>query len=293
MNTKRRQANIILLLAAAIWGFAFVAQRVSMDHLGPLTFNGLRFALGSLVLLPFLFSGNRTLVGEKRPSFRELLPSGAVAGFFILGGATLQQYGVVYTTAGKAGFITGLYVLFVPLFGLFFRHRVTRMVWGGVALAVIGLYLLSATGWTSIALGDGLVLLGAMFWAGHVLWIDRLVTKLPPLPIAVSQFVFVSLASFTGALIFEEINLPDIRAAALPIAYAGVLSVGGAYTMQVVAQRNAKPAHAAIILSMESVFAAIGGWLLLSEGFSPRGLLGCALMLGGILLAQVDGEKSS
>ena len=291
MDRSRRNANLLLLLAAAIWGFAFVAQRVSMEYLGPLTFNSLRFALGTLVLIPFLIFGNKDLVGHPRPSIRKLLPGGLVAGLFILGGATLQQYGVVYTTAGKAGFITGLYVLFTPMLGLFLGHRAGWPVWVGAVLAAVGLYLLSAVGWTRMEPGDGLVLLGALFWAAHVLWIDRLVKRFPPLPLAVTQFAMVAVCSLVGALIFETASWAAVRVAALPIAYAGMLSVGVAYTLQVVGQRRARPAHAAIILSMESVFAALGGWLVLSEGMTLRGLLGCALMLGGILVAQIEGEE--
>lgn len=288
MDTARRNANLVLLLAAAIWGFAFVAQRVGMRHIGPLTFNGIRFALGAVALLPFLFWRNRRMPSSKDAPRSAILRGGFMTGLLIFGGATLQQYGVVYTTAGKAGFITGLYVLFVPLFGLFLGHRTQIQVWVGATLAAVGLYLLSATGLASIGLGDGMVLLGTLFWACHVLLVGHVVKTLPVVPLAVTQFVVCSLFSLTGALIFEPIDMPAIGDAAIPIIYAGLMSVAVAYTLQVVGQRRAKPAHAAIILSMESVFAVLGGWLILSEGLSSRGLAGCALMLAGILLAQME-----
>jgi drug/metabolite transporter (DMT)-like permease len=291
MNTARRNANLALLLAAAIWGFAFVAQRVGMRHLGPLTFNGIRFALGAAALLPLLMWQNRGEPGGRPPALPAILRGGLAAGLLIFGGATLQQYGVVYTTAGKAGFITGLYVLFVPIFGLFLGQRTQAQVWAGAVLAAVGLYLLSATGIASIDLGDGLVLVGAIFWACHVLLVGHLVRTLPAVPLAVTQFLVCSALSLTGALIFETQNLAAIRAAAVPILYAGLMSVGVAYTLQVVGQRQAKPAHAAIILSMESVFAALGGWLILSEGLTLRGLIGCGLMLTGILLSQLESGK--
>jgi drug/metabolite transporter (DMT)-like permease len=182
-------------------------------------------------------------------------------------------------------------VVFVPLIGLFLGHRATWSIWIGALLAAAGLYLLSAKGMTGIDLGDGLVLISALFWAGHVLLIARLVRTVDPVQLAVAQFTVVSVASLIGAAIFENPALGPILEAAVPILYAGLMSVGVAYTLQVIAQRHARPAHAAIILSMESVFAATGGWLLLDENLPLRGLIGCALMLGGVLLVQFEGGR--
>lgn len=291
MNSARRNANLLLLLAAAIWGFAFVAQRVGMRHIGPLTFNGIRFALGALALTPLLLWQNGRRLPAARPARGAVLRGGILAGLLIFGGSTLQQYGVVHTTAGKAGFITGLYVLFVPLFGLLLGQRNQPQVWAGAFLAAVGLYLLSATSLAGIGLGDGLVLLGTLFWAAHVLLVGHLVQFLPAVTLAVGQFVVCSLLSLAGALLFEEFRFAAIGAATVPILYAGLMSVGVAYTLQVVGQRRAKPAHAAIILSLESVFAVLGGWLLLQEGLSTRQVAGCALMLIGILLAQFEFRK--
>ncbi len=285
---SHRNANLLLLLASAIWGFAFVAQRLGMQHMGPLAFNAIRFAIGALVLMPLLFFG---LPGQKPAPLisgqkKHLLLGGLMTGIFIFGGATFQQFGVVYTTAGKAGFITGLYVVFVPLLGLLGGLKTRRELWFGAALASAGLYLLSGKAGGGIALGDGLVLVGTLFWASHVLAVGWLVHRVNPLALAVLQFLVCSVFSGIGALIFEDLSQVDLQGGAIPILYAGVLSVGVAYTLQILGQRKAHPAHAALILSMEGVFAALGGWLILSESISVRGLVGCGLMLGGIILAQ-------
>lgn len=288
MNHTTRNANLLLLLASAIWGFAFVAQRLGMNHMGPLYFNAIRFGLGALVLLPVLFLG---LPGMKPAPFfvgqrKHLLLGGLITGVFIFGGSTFQQFGVVHTTAGKAGFITGLYVVFVPLLGLLRGMKTRREIWVGAGLAAVGLYLLSGKGWGGIALGDGLVLVGTLFWASHVLVVGWLAPRVNPLALAVLQFVVCSLLSAVGASIFEELPPDAVKNAAFPILYAGLLSVGVAYTLQILGQRKAHPAHAALILSMEGIFAALGGWVILSESLSLRGIAGCFLMLGGIVLAQ-------
>jgi drug/metabolite transporter (DMT)-like permease len=291
MKLTTRNANLLLMLAAIIWGFAFVAQRVGMRYVGPLTFNGVRFALGAVALIPLLMWGPKTGTSSGKIDRSLVFKGGLIAGGVLFLGATLQQYGVVYTTAGKAGFITGLYVVFVPLLGLLVGQKTGRFVWAGAFTAAIGLYLLSARGIMGIDPGDGLVLLSALFWATHVLVIGKLSRRVEPVQLAVVQFTVVSVLSLGGAVLFETIDPSALKAAAIPILYAGLLSVTVAYTLQVVAQRRARPAHAAIILSFESVFAALGGWLVLSEGLSVRGLIGCVLMLAGILLAQADPNR--
>lgn len=298
MDSARRNANLILLLAAAIWGFAFVAQRIGMQHVEPFTFNAVRFALGALALVPVAVFFSKRRQSAPPPVLRETdwgycAKASLLTGLLIFGGSTLQQFGVVYTTAGKAGFITSLYVVFVPILGLATGQRCGRWTWWGALLAAVGLYLLSIQGWTGIALGDGLVLIGALFWASHVLAVGHVSPRIDPLRLAIGQFAVCSLLSLAGALVFEELELPAIRAAALPILYAGLLSVGVAYTLQLVGQQKAQPAHAAIILSFESVFSVIGGWLILSEGLGPRALAGCALMLAGVILAQREPLKPS
>ncbi|MFC1682961.1 DMT family transporter [Candidatus Zixiibacteriota bacterium] len=284
--------NLLLLLTAAIWGFAFVAQRVGMAHVGPFTFNGVRFALGAMILIPLLVRQRKRPGKVKgRPGSTDrkfILLGGGLAGLFLFFGASLQQTGIVSTTAGKAGFITGLYVIIVPILGLFWRLRSGIETWLGAVLAVTGLYLLSMTGRLSISMGDLLVLLGAFFWAGHVLIIGWLSPKIDPIKIAFLQFAACSLLSLITAGFVETVTLEGISGAAIPILYAGLMSSGVAYTLQVVAQRRVRPTHAAIILSLEAIFAVLGGWLLLEEILTVRELLGCALMLGGMLLSQMD-----
>lgn len=289
MDKKIFRSNGLLVLTAAIWGLAFVAQRAGMEHVGPFTYNGIRFALGSLSLIPLLFlirkqeqKYNFSLAGAKTVFF-----SGLMLGLVLFTAASLQQVGLVYTTAGNAGFITGLYVVLVPILGLLWKQASDSGTWIGAGLAAVGLYFLSVTDSFSIAFGDLLELAGAFFWAGHVLLIAWLSPKINPIRLSFVQFVICSVLSLLTAFVFEEISLQGILDAAVPILYGGFCSVGIAYTLQVVAQKYAKPAHAAIILSMESPFAAIGGWLILNEILSGRSLFGCALMLAGMLISQL------
>ena len=291
MHKTTLKSDALLLLAAIIWGFAFVAQRVGMDYVGPFTYNGVRFALGAGALFLFIrINKNRTveipLTGQTvRKNF--LLKSGLLAGLFVFAGASLQQVGLVFTTAGNAGFITGLYVIFVPILGLLFRQRPGWGVWIGAILAVAGMYFLSVTDAFTISRGDLYVLLGAIFWASHVLFIGHVSPRIDGLKLAVIQYVVCSGLSMAVAFGFEEVQWVSILEAAIPILYGGLLSVGIAYTLQIIAQKKAPPAHAAIILSMEGVFAVLGGWLILNESVSGRSLLGCGLMLVGMLLAQI------
>ena len=281
----------LLLLTAVIWGFAFVAQRVGMDYVGPFGFNGVRFALGCLVLLPFLCrNGLRTAQASRREPALLSLPSlggGLVAGLVLFCGASFQQVALVYTTAGNAGFITGLYVVLVPIIGIALGHRTHAGTWIGAGLAAIGLYLLSVVEPFTISPGDLLVLIGAFFWAAHVHLIGWLSPRQDPLKIAFLQFAACAVVSLVASVAGEHNTMRSYASAAIPILYGGALSVGVAYTLQVVAQKKAKPAHAAIILSLEAVFAAIGGWLILGETLSPRAIAGCILMLCGMLLSQL------
>jgi len=223
------------------------------------------------------------------PGLKTILLGGGALGLALFAGASLQQIGLVYTTAGKAGFITGLYVIIVPLLGLFWRQQPAIGTWIGAVLATVGLYLLSVTETFTIEAGDLLVLIGAVFWAAHVLIIGWLSPRINPIKLSFFQYVACSILSLITAARIESITITSIFAAAIPILYGGLLSVGIAYTLQVIAQREAHPAHAAILLSLESVFAAIGGWLILGEIISPRGLVGCGLMLAGMLLSQLWG----
>jgi drug/metabolite transporter (DMT)-like permease len=291
MPVSNLKADTLLLTTAVIWGSAFVAQRVGMDFVGPFTFNGVRFALGSLVLLPLILrNGQRlgTVASTATPLPRAaLIGGGMLIGLALFAGASFQQVGLIYTTAGNAGFITGLYVVIVPILGLLWGQRTNAGTWTGAVLAAAGLYLLSVTGRFTVAYGDLLELIGAFFWAVHVLVIGWLSPRVDSLKLAFCQYAACSVLSLAAAAAFEVVSLTGLRQAAVPIIYGGVLSVGIAYTLQVVAQRRAHPAHAAILLSLESVFAAVAGWLLLGETLSPRGLLGCLLMLAGMLISQL------
>jgi drug/metabolite transporter (DMT)-like permease len=293
MKISTFKSDALLLLTATIWGFAFVAQRVGMEYVGPFTFNGVRFALGSLVLLPLILRNRNKQDADKKTLTsaepKTIILGGGILGLTLFSAASLQQVGLVYTTAGNAGFITGLYVVIVPIMGLFWNQRPGAGTWIGAFLAAAGLYLLSITDEFTISYGDLLELIGAFLWAGHVLIIGWLSPKMDSLKLAFTQFAACSVLSLITAIIVETIALKAIIQAAIPIFYGGVLSVGVAYTLQVVAQRKAHPAHAAIFLSMEAVFAAVGGWLILDETLTQRGLIGCMLMLSGMLLSQLYG----
>ncbi len=285
------RADSLLLLTAFIWGFAFVAQRVGMEHVGPFGFNGVRFGLGCLVLLPLLWKNGIRSGGSSSSAPDLLAPAslsgGLLAGLVLFAGASFQQVALVYTTAGNAGFITGLYVVLVPIIGIALGHRTHAGTWLGCGLAATGLYLLSVTDRFTISLGDFLVLIGAFFWAAHVHIIGWVSPRHDPLKIAFLQYAACSTLSLLVSAGIERNAAGRYLSAAIPILYGGVLSVGVAYTLQVVAQRRAKPAHAAIILSLEAVFAALGGWILLGEVLTPRGLTGCLLMFCGMLVSQL------
>jgi len=282
--------DFLLLLTAAIWGFAFVAQRIGMASVGPFTFNAIRFLLGGLSLIPLAVY---LKIGRGNRSFRQVLTAGIISGLVLFFGASLQQVGIVETTAGNAGFITGLYVVIVPVLGLFLRQQTGWATWLGAALAAFGLYLLSVTTQFTMGRGDAFVLIGAFFWAIHVLVIGYFSRRVDPLWLSIIQFLTCAILSGVTAFTTESIHPALIWTARWPILYGGLLSVGVAYTLQVISQQKAHPAHAAILLSLESVFAALGGWLIMGEQLSARGLLGCGLMLAGMLISQLAAFRPS
>jgi drug/metabolite transporter (DMT)-like permease len=290
------KADLLLLLTALIWGVAFVAQRAGMDHMGPFIYNAVRFGLGALTLVPVIWY--RQKKGLEDHAFQEkdsgyLLKAGIISGLLLFVGSSLQQVGIVYTTAGKAGFITGLYVVIVPVLGLIWRQRPGSGVWAGAVLAALGLYLLTISNGLQIELGDFLVFLCAIAFALHVLAIGWLVTKVDCVKLAALQFIVTAVLSFAVAFIFEDILLSALVDGIIPILYGGIMSAGVAYTLQIVAQRQAPPAHAAIILSLESVFAVVAGWIILSEVLAGREIAGCLLMFAGMLSAQIYSMKRS
>lgn len=286
------KSNLLLLLAAAIWGFAFVAQRVGMEHVGPFTFNGVRFLLGSLSLIPLILY-SRVDFHTTWFKLKSTASYGLLAGIALFMGASLQQIGLMYTTAGKAAFITCLYIVLVPIIGIFLRQSVSKGTWLGCVLAILGLYFLCIQESTSIQIGDLLELIGAFFWAVHILIIGHCSRKADPLILSGYQFLTCGMLSILTAFITETIVIHHILAAAVPLLYGGICSVGIAYTLQVVGQRHAPPAHAAIILSMETVFAVIGGFLLLGERIQGQELIGCALMLTGVLVSQLHSLRTN
>jgi drug/metabolite transporter (DMT)-like permease len=273
-----------------------------MEHVQPFIFNGVRFALGSLSLLPVIVLARRRSrrsspdpAGGREPSRPEsgrVWLHGFICGSVLFAGASLQQLGIVYTTAGKAGFITGLYVVLVPLSGLLWRQRAGSSRWAGAVMALAGLYLLSITRGFTIARGDFLVLLSALFWTAHVQLIGWFSPRTQPLELASVQFAVCSLFSLAAAAATEVVSAAALLRAAVPILYGGLCSVGVAYTLQVVVQKTAHPAHAAIILSLEGAFAVLGGWLILGELLSLRGFIGCALMLAGGIISQASGLRN-
>ncbi len=284
------KADGLLLLAAVIWGSAFVAQRVGMTHMGPLMFNGIRFALGTLLLLPWALRAAPP--GQRAAARTGLGRATAIWGGVLAGGvlfiaATLQQVGLIFTTAGKAGFITGLYVIIVPLLGLMWGHRPRWGSWTGACLATAGLYLLSVTASFDMAPGDLWVLAGALFWAVHVLVLSWLSPRTNALRLACTQYAVCACLSLAAGVASEPLTWEGTLGAAIPLLYGGLLSVGVAYTLQIVAQRHAPPAHAAIILSLEAAFAALAGWVVLDELLSARDFAGCVLMLAGMIVAHL------
>ncbi len=282
------KSNLLLLLAAAIWGLAFVAQRVGMEHVGPFTFNGVRFALGSLSLLPLLFYYQGKPRQAPVQSSGSVVLAGVLAGLILFSAASLQQIALLYTTAGKAAFITCLYIVLVPVLGIFLKHHVGNAIWFSCILAVVGLYLLCVKESLTIGYGDFLLLAGALIWAVHILLIDYYASRVEVLKLSCYQFITCSVLSLAAALWLETITLAGLSRALMPILYGGIFSVGVAYTLQVVGQKYSPPSHAAIILSMETVFATLGGFFLLDERLGLRELAGCGLMLAGMLLTQLQ-----
>lgn len=293
---KNLRGALLLLLAAVIWGFAFVAQSVGMEKIGAFTFQASRMLLASLVLLPAAYVSGKMrekATGEKEPFLdKKTLTAGIICGVFLFGAASLQQIGIAYTTVGHAGFLTALYLLIVPMLGIFTGKKVSARIWLCIALALAGLYLLFMTeeGF-SMSPGDVLATLCAFVFALHIITVDKLAGALNGIKISFVQMTFAGLISLICALIFEDITLSGIAASWLPIAYAGVLSCGVAYTLQIAGQKYAEPAVASIVMSLESVFSVIAGALILLQIPSVQELAGCALMFTATVISQLPEKK--
>lgn len=305
INKKKAIGNSVLLLTAVIWGASFVAQRTGMEYVGPLTFTCARFWLSVAVLAPLAYNIDKAekkaqkeiegsscniseseLIPAVQKNNKTLLISGCICGTILFFGSVLQQYGLVFTTAGKAAFITALYILLVPIFGLFLRHRFAPKVWVGVAFGTAGLYLLAITESFTIAWGDLVVLIGAFFWAGHVLIIDHFIPYVSAVKLAMVQFLVCALLATAAMLLFENPEMDAIISCSLPIIYTGILSGGVGFTLQIVGQKYTSPAIASLLLSMEAVFGALFGFLILREMMTGRELSGCILMFAAIIISQ-------
>ena len=296
---KIRQ-NVLPLLAALIWGTAFVAQSVSADHIEPFTFNAARSAIAfvTLLLVCAAFSAVRKRRGgeeEAAPkgSRKDLILGGLCCGVLLTIASNLQQAGLSDTSAGKAGFITALYVVLVPVFGIFFRRRASLQVWISVAIAVLGLYLLCITGSFTIAASDLYVLLCALVFALHILCVDHFAGRVDGVKLSCAQFLVMAVLSGAGALLFETPDPAELMACLWPLLYVGVFSSGVAYTLQILAQKDSDPTVVSILLSLESVFSVLAGAVILGDRLSPREYAGCVLMFAAVLLAQIPiGKKA-
>lgn len=288
--------NLLLLLTALIWGSAFVAQSVGMDYIGPFTFNCVRSVLGGIVLMPVIWIMGRQKKNDHNDKsdtdYKTLLTGGICCGIALAAASSLQQIGLVYTSAGKAGFITALYIVIVPVMGLFLGKKTGVRTWIGVALAAVGLYFLCITDGFTISTGDLIVLLCAVVFSIHILLIDHFSPKVDGVRLSCIQFFVSGILCAVPMLTVEQPQIGEILAAWQPLLYAGVLSSGAAYTLQIIAQKNTDPTVASLLLSLESVFSVIAGWIILGERLSGREMFGCVLVFAAVVLAQLPSRSS-
>ena len=286
----------MLILTAFIWGTAFVAQSVGMDFLEPFTFNGVRSLIGGIVLLPCIFLirriNARSGEAEKAEGTRkDLVLGGILCGLLLFAASSLQQIGIVYTTAGKAGFITAFYIVIVPVLGIFLHKRIGWKVWAAVVMALAGLYFLCMTEELTVGKGDLYIFLCALIFSAHILVIDHFSPRVDGVKMSCIQFFTCGIVSLIPMFAWETPGVDNLLAGWMPLLYAGVLSCGVAYTLQVVGQKNVNPAVASLILSLESCFSVLAGWLILGEKLTMREFAGCVLMFAAIILAQLPESK--
>lgn len=293
MKKEQMRNSLLLLLTAAIWGVAFVAQSVGMDYVGPFTFNGVRSLIGGIVLLPLVLGKKRRADAAKAgpANRRTLLLGGVLCGAVLFAASSLQQIGIQYTTVGKAGFITACYIVIVPLLGLAFGKRCGLFTWLAVALALLGLYLLCITETLSVGKGDLLMLGCALLFSVHILVIDFFSPRVDGVAMSCIQFFICALLSAVPVFVGERPQISAILAAWAPVLYAGVLSCGVAYTLQIVGQKGMNPTVASLILSLESCISVLAGWLILGQRLSGREILGCLVMFAAIVLAQLPQKR--
>lgn len=292
MKVNRIRQNVFPVLAALIWGTAFVAQSVGADYVQPFTFNAARAAIAFVFLLVLCavlrMRRRRDFAGEARPhARRDLMLGGLCCGAALTVATNLQQKGLETTTSGKAGFITALYIVLVPIAGIFLKKHPPKTIWISVALAVAGLYCLCVTEGFSIAPGDFYVMLCAFCFTGHILIIDHFTQKVDGVELSCVQFLVSAILSSIGMLAFETPSLAGLQACIFPLLYVGVFSSGVAYTLQILAQKDSDPTVVSLLLSLESVFATLAGAIILKDQMSMREYFGCALVLIAVLLAQI------
>lgn len=293
---KKLRGNLLLTITAMIWGSAFVAQSIGGDSLGAFTFNAARSLIAAVFLIPCIFVIKKI---EKDPVKKQikidkpLIISGVCCGVALCVASAFQQIGISKTTVGKAGFITAMYIIIVPLLSRFFGKKIQPIIWLAVAISAVGLYLLCMNEGFSISEGDFYILLCAVCFAVHILIIDYFSDKTDGVIMSCIQFFTVGVLSLVIALIFEQPRLSDIVPAILPILYTGVFSSGVAYTLQIVAQKDVNPTAASLLMSLESVFAVISGWLFLHEDLSLKEFFGCVLVFAAIIIAQIPDMKSA
>ena len=288
--SARMRGNALLLLTAFIWGVAFVAQKEGGALVGSLTFNGVRSLIGGtslLLVLPLLDRAGLAHKPATPQEWKVLVTGGVCCGLALFAATNVQQIGLAYTSVGKGGFITALYIVLVPILGLFLRKKTTLLNWLGVALAVAGLYLLCAVGESEINLGDLLVLACALLFSVQILLVDHFAPQTDGVRLACIQFFTVGILNLPLMFMFETPSLTAMLGCWESILYAGMLSSGVAYTLQIVAQRHTHPTTASLLMSFESVFAVLAGWVLLGDRLSHTELLGCGLMFAAVMLAQL------
>lgn len=300
-ETSTLKNSLLLLLTATIWGVAFVAQSVSMDYIGGFTFNAIRNIIGAITLVPvILIFSKQDPAADQNPADRQkarktLITGGICCGILLCLASNFQQFGIKYTTVGKAGFITACYIIIVPIIGIFLKKKCSPFIWIAVLLSLGGLYLLciSPGEGFSIGKGDTLVLICAVVFSFHILTVDHFSPLVDGVKMSCIQFLVCGILSGIPALIFENPNITNILQAWMPILYAGILSCGVAYTLQIVGQKGMNPTVASLIMSLESCISVIAGWLILGQNLSSREIFGCVLMFGAIVLAQLPQKSAS
>ena len=293
MKNNKMLGNILLLITAMIWGAAFVFQRVGMESIGPAAFTSARMCLAALTAgTALFFLGGKKPEADKRGTGRDTVLGGICCGLFLAAASLLQQYGIVTTTAGKAGFITALYILMVPIFSVVLRKRIRPIIWPCAAGAVCGLYLLCIKGGFQLQRSDLYVLACAAVYAVHILIIDRISPHVDGIKLSCLQFLVSGVFSGVGMLLFEEVNAELLKGAAVSIAYSGIMSSGVAYTLQILGQQRTEPTLASMLMSLESVFALLTGFLVLREVPTLREGLGCLIMFAAIIVAQLPDKKT-